>query len=225
MGGEVRLRPAGWRSWALVCGAAPMTLAGSVNAQQRVVQIDIAAGDASVALRELGRQTGANILFAPEVVRGISTVAIRAELPAEEAARRMLAGTSLEIVRDTTGSLLIRAGRRQSARATPDSSDRRSRPPRAPSSFPVRAPDISTKTAILADASALGELLVTATHLSAPVGRVPLSITAFTGRLLERPQTNFTLQTCDFSFTINVGEARSRGFDLQTQHQLLRGVT
>jgi iron complex outermembrane receptor protein len=185
MGGGVGSRRAGRRPTALICGlVAFATLAANhASAQQRPRPIDIPATDASTALRELGRQTGANILFAPDVVRSLATPAIRGELSAEEAARRMLAGSGLEIVRDTTGSLLIRAGRRGPTLAG------EGKPPPRPVLTPPLPPRRSfavDDNPILPSPNELSELLVTATRLSAPVSRIPLSITALTGRSMEQ---------------------------------------
>ena len=183
----MRAKPADRRLTALICGAAAVaTLAVQpAFAQQRPRLVDIPATDASTALRELGRQTGVNVLFAPDVVRGLVTPAIRAELSAEIVARQMLAGSGLEVVRDATGALLVRRVRRSAAPAVQTARERPVRP-RRPETPPPQRPVLARAEALQASPpNDLTELVVTATRLSTPVSRIPLAITAFSARALE----------------------------------------
>lgn len=74
---------------------------------------DIPAGDAAPALRLAAQQAGREIMFLAETVRDTRTAAVKGDLTAEEALRRMLAGTDLQLVQDDkSGALAIaRAGR------------------------------------------------------------------------------------------------------------------
>ena len=98
----------------------------------------------------------------------------------------MLVGSGLEVVRDTTGSLLVRPIR--SAGASPAVADRKA-PARAAAPTPP-APEPRSfrpdRDLELLAPSELSELVVTATRQSIPVSRTPLSITAFTARTMEQ---------------------------------------
>jgi outer membrane receptor for ferric coprogen and ferric-rhodotorulic acid len=61
----------------------------------RKVSVTIDAGNAAVTLAELIRQTGLQILFEADAIRGHNTRAVRGELDAAEALRRMLEGSGL----------------------------------------------------------------------------------------------------------------------------------
>ena len=75
----------------LFCGAAislALLAVTPVSAQEQVASIDIAAQPMASALKELARQSGANVLFAPESVKGLKAPPIQTNATPEEAARR-----------------------------------------------------------------------------------------------------------------------------------------
>src|SRR5262249_38399020 len=61
----------------------------------RVSEVSIEAGSAAVALSELIRQTGLQVLFEADVVLGHTTRAVRGKLGAAEVLRQMLDGSGL----------------------------------------------------------------------------------------------------------------------------------
>lgn len=66
------------------------------------------AGDATVTLRRYSEQSGEQLVFPPDRVRGVQTNAVRGELTARAALERMLAGTELRIIEDPqTGALAV----------------------------------------------------------------------------------------------------------------------
>lgn len=67
------------------------------------------AGDASATLRLFSEQSGEQVVFPVDRVRGVRTNAVEGELPARLALERMLAGTSLRVVEDErSGALAVR---------------------------------------------------------------------------------------------------------------------
>ncbi len=60
------------------------------------------------SLNDVARQTGANILFAPDAVRGIGARALDGAMSAREAVARLITGTDLEVVADGSGGLIVR---------------------------------------------------------------------------------------------------------------------
>lgn len=103
---RARLTP---RKESLGLGAALALLTGSLaSAQQPLVAVNISARPAASALTELAHQTGVNVLFSPQVVHGVQSTPVEAVLSPEAAARALLAGTRLEVVKDATGTLIVR---------------------------------------------------------------------------------------------------------------------
>lgn len=96
--------------WMLVLAIA--TLSAGQN-ERRFYEVP--AGAATVALRRLSEQSGREILFAAEAVRGVQTNAVRGNYTALEAATQMLAGTKLYAVQDgKTGALAVQPVKRPS---------------------------------------------------------------------------------------------------------------
>ena len=85
-----------------------MGAAGVVSAQSSVNAVHIVAQSIDTALRELSRQTNTNILFSPEAVQGLQAPAVDATMTAEEAAKALISGTELEVLKDPTGGLVVR---------------------------------------------------------------------------------------------------------------------
>jgi len=94
----------------------------------QMLEVSIEAGSAAVTLAELIRQTGLQVLFEADAVRGHTTHAISGKLDATEARRRMLADSGLifEFINERT--VAVRAD--ALAQSTGD--------PRSAQPFPVR---------------------------------------------------------------------------------------
>jgi outer membrane receptor protein involved in Fe transport len=70
---------------------------------------DIPAGDAAKTLEQFAAQSGTQLVYPTDRVRGVRTNAVRGALPPVEALERMVAGTSLVVVRDQkSGALVVR---------------------------------------------------------------------------------------------------------------------
>ncbi|HYG28229.1 MAG TPA: STN domain-containing protein, partial [Caulobacteraceae bacterium] len=94
----------------LMCGAAlALAIAATpAMAQAQVASIDIKAQSMDQALKELARQSGVNLLYSAETVKGLNAPAVQAQATPEGAARMLLAGTDLSVMKDSTGALIIR---------------------------------------------------------------------------------------------------------------------
>ncbi len=68
---------------------------------------NVPAGDAAVALRVFAEQSGQEIIYPAESVRGIRTNAVRGELTAREALDRLVAGTALTVNASRSGALAV----------------------------------------------------------------------------------------------------------------------
>jgi iron complex outermembrane receptor protein len=69
--------------------------------------VNIPAGDLSTALTMLAKQSGADLVYRPDQVKGLKTQGVSGSLSAEEALAKLLAGTPLTVNIDSTGAMLI----------------------------------------------------------------------------------------------------------------------
>lgn len=83
----------------VVMGASTLAWAGEVH---------VPAQTLAQSLKDIAHQTGANILFAPEAVRGHLSGPVDGTMSAQEAVARLIAGTGLQVVPDGSGGLIVR---------------------------------------------------------------------------------------------------------------------
>jgi len=81
------------------------SLAGAAEAVKR--SFDVPAGDALVSLRIFAEQSGQEIVYPGDVVRGTRTNAIKGEFAARDALDRMLGGTELGAAQSRNGILAV----------------------------------------------------------------------------------------------------------------------
>lgn len=88
---------------ALACSAslAAWAQAGTTS------RVDVPAGDLATAVETLRRQTGGEILFRADQLRGVRTAGVRGELDPAEALDRVLEGTGFSTERDPSGAVFI----------------------------------------------------------------------------------------------------------------------
>jgi hypothetical protein len=91
---------------ALVAIVPTHSLAAQPSAKA-VMAIDIKAQSLGNALTEVARQTGAEIIFRPEVVRGKRAPALRGPFSAQNAVDRLLAGSGLVVRTTPQGALIV----------------------------------------------------------------------------------------------------------------------
>lgn len=102
MGNDGRLR----RMLAGSAAVGVLLTAGAAFGQ--AVAVDVQAQPLDKALRELGKETGTNILFSPKAVAGRRAGAVVGRYTPIEAARRMAGSAGLEVVEDGSGALIVR---------------------------------------------------------------------------------------------------------------------
>jgi outer membrane receptor protein involved in Fe transport len=90
---------------ALAGGACAMILASAAVAQSR--DFNIPAGDLKAALDAYAKQTGAQLVYRTDDVRGSGTTGAHGKLEAEAALRKILGGTGLTVRRDRSGAIAI----------------------------------------------------------------------------------------------------------------------
>jgi iron complex outermembrane receptor protein len=90
---------------ALAGGVCALVMAGAAMAQVR--SFDIPEGDLKAALDTFARQTGVQLVYRVDDVRGAATAGAHGSLERDEALRRILAGTGLSVRRDRSGAIAI----------------------------------------------------------------------------------------------------------------------
>jgi len=220
--------------------AAPMA-----QAQAKAV-FDLPAQPLADSLRAVGSQTNVNLLFDPPLVAGKKAPALKAEVTADEALTRLLAGTGIkhEFLNETTivlakagavGSKSSREGVSPSAASGEPGKDDPKEGNKSPDSFRVaqvdqgkgsQSPAVANQTANSPENSnglsvGLSEIIVTAQKKSERLQDVPVPVTAIDGAVLA--STN-QVRVQDF-FSSVPGLSVSPVPGLGTSQVAIRGVT
>src|ERR1700755_650232 len=82
--------------------------------------INIPAQELSTALQQLSRQSGTDLIYRPEQVRGLKAHGAVGEFSTRQALARMLQGTDLAVSEDPSGALLIASALDSSASVSQD---------------------------------------------------------------------------------------------------------
>ena len=158
-----------------LAGAVALALALSFAAQAQDLSFDIPAGDLGTALTAYSKQTGQQVVFKIDDLKGKTTPGVHGAMSPEQALTALLTGTGLKVNKDPSGAIAV---------------------------FPAEAGagDASTKTAgddqkleeVIVTATAISSIYVTsrsATRLDADPMNLPLSISAVQGDLMKMQQS------------------------------------
>ena len=152
-------------------------------AQAQAVSLDLPAQPLALSLRAVGSQTSTNVLFDPPLVEGVNAPGVAGQFTAEEAFRKLLAGTGLKYrFLDEKTVMVISASeapvkptaRCQGARCIEAGAER----------WLAGAGQSDASAAETSDAQTpqLEEIVVTATKHEERLQDVPIAITALTSR-------------------------------------------
>lgn len=119
--------------FAAICSA---SLAANAMADGVKHLVKIPAGDLTTALELLIKQSGSDIVYRPEQVRGLRTKGASGDLSTEEALVLLLQGTALASSTDPSGAVLIAAPLPSSKSPSPDPQPTAPPPSSGPSSAP-----------------------------------------------------------------------------------------
>lgn len=99
-----------FRKWALSSCAVLSLICNVSVAQEAMKTIYIPAQDLSEALAEFGHQTGTEIAFTSDAVKGFSSNAISGEMSVDEALNLLLANTQLHFVKTKDNVVYVKSG-------------------------------------------------------------------------------------------------------------------
>lgn len=107
---DTRRPAAGWRLLALCFTLLPALAFGqtatSASQEGAKKSYSLPAGDAAATLKQFVEQSGEQIVYVVDSVRGVQTKAVSGQLSAREALDQMLAGTPLVVVKDNGSAAL-----------------------------------------------------------------------------------------------------------------------
>lgn len=152
----------------LAAGAACAALMLATTASAQVRSFNVPSDDAVRAIPEFARQADVQIIAPAAQLRGVRTPALHGSLDARQALRTLLAGTGLEVAKDTGQVITLR----------------RAGGPPAASAAPVR--DAEAQGDADVEASQVAELVVTAQRREESLMDVPISLTALGAGAIEK---------------------------------------
>lgn len=161
---------------------------------------DLPAGDAGSTLKQFVDQSGEEVVYPGDTVRGVKTNPVKGEFTAREALDRMVAGTELTVLQDErTGALSVkRAGDSNGMGAAPRASGYSNQnPDPAAAAGPISGsaagePPPADDTVMLTpfevngtgDRGYVAGNAVSATRINTGINDLPFSITAFTPQFI-----------------------------------------
>ena len=183
----------------LICSAAAAALACSQPAHAADRPLTIAPQPLASALRQVGRDSGVDVLFTPEAVRDLRSAGVSDAPNAKTAVEILLRGTNLEVIAGAKGALVVR--------------------PKAAAAASGNGPPLGGADAA-PGGEQVSELIVTANKRDERLRDVPSAVTALTGADLRRTQAkrleDYATKVPGLNF-ISSGEG--------TTQLILRGIT
>ncbi|NML91832.1 TonB-dependent receptor [Sphingobium sp. TB-6] len=168
-------------SFAVYLGSAAVCGFTSVPADARTANVKLGTQPLDQALRSVARQTGTNILFTPESVRGLQASALEGTLSGPAAVTRLLRRSGLSFVTNSDDTILIRP--------ISDAGPAALRTQKAVAPLNARTQsdsqiDGKSATPVQSTEGGLEEIVVTATRREERLQSVPTAVTAVTSKLI-----------------------------------------
>jgi iron complex outermembrane receptor protein len=225
-----------------------MLSAGAYAIADAPKQVNIPAGELSVALLKLSKHYGAELVYRPEQVYGLKTRGAHGSLTTEQAVTQLLQGTLLELRTDSSGAMLIAppidgtvqgTNSSQAPNATRDASDDSKETGKKNSSQDFRVAQVdqgtnSQSSSVGSNPSAtkespsigLEEIVVTAQKRAENLRDVPASISALTydeitAQHIESTD-DLTRAVPGISFSPNTGNGA--GVGVGSENLMIRGI-
>jgi iron complex outermembrane receptor protein len=165
--------------------AALALLSGTPALADNARPVDVPGGDLIAALQLLEKQSGVELIYRPELLKGLRTDGVKGVMMPEEAVTQLLKGTNLKIRSDKSGVLLITGPDRSPAPSPQQSAPRDTPIPRARDSPPNQRATLTDE-----DSTLLEEIVVTAQKRVQRLQDTPVPVTALdTTELIAHSQT------------------------------------
>ena len=192
------------------CALGMLAAVGAATAQVR--DFDIPQGDLKSALDAYAQQTGLQIIYRSEDVRGVTTAGVHGALDAADALKNLLAKTGFRVVRESNGAIAIVKGAPRNARTV--GKDR--------TSAADRSGNAKTLDTVTVTATAEG---YAATRVPTELREIPQSVSVISQELLQQ-QNDFNLADAlnwTTGITVRSGGTKnaffySRGFEVGGYH-------
>lgn len=196
---KVDRRRAG-RHASILAGAVALALSFVAFAQD--LTFDIRAGDLKATLEAYAKQTGQQLVYQPDDIKGKTSPGVHGEMTAEQALKALLAGTGLKVSRDSSGAIAIFPAEALAGAASSE-----------------KAGDGEKLEEIIVTATEVSQIYVTsrsATRLDTDPMKLPLSISAVQGNLLRDQQARTLTDALNNVAGLDVSgrdEVTTRGFE------------
>lgn len=149
----------------LAASACALAIAGAAFAQP-VAHYDIPQGELSAALQAYARQSGQQIIYRLEDVRGVQGKRVSGSLTPLQALEQMIDGASLEVRRDTSGAYVVRRASRVPAVAPrPVGASLTSISTAGVQALPTRTAPVEPE---LSDPVSVAEIVITGSRIARP---------------------------------------------------------
>jgi len=156
----------------MIVGLATAGINASALAQTK--SIDIPAGDLRTALETFIRESGVQLIYSIDEVKGVRSRAVHGELLPEDALRQLLKGTQFTIHQDASGGIVVsKPSMRTSATA-----------PAARDSSPVVPDALESPNRAMQSTPQLEEIVVTAEKRAERLQDVPVPVTSVSANVL-----------------------------------------
>ncbi|MDP3073026.1 MAG: TonB-dependent receptor plug domain-containing protein [Opitutaceae bacterium] len=206
-----------------------LTFASPAAEQPAKRAYDVPAGDAAVSLRLFSEQSGQEIIYPAENVKGVKTNALKGEFTPREAINRLIAGTPLTVASSKNGAIAVNranAPKAQGGAPTTASSDlpadskggapanrAAATPERGDREVPKARPSASDDTPLVLspftitaseDRGYLATSTLAGSRLNTELRDTPAAISVFTKQFLDDIGVTDVIQA--MSYTLNGGQ-------------------
>lgn len=184
--------------------AAAVAVFMAVTAFAQNLSFDIPAGDLQVVLDAYIKQTGQDVLYRSDYLKGQRSKGVKGEMSAEQALSAILAGTNLQLRRDESGAVVVFPDEAVAGGASKG----------------IAGTDRELEEVIVT-ATAISQISLetrTATRLGADPMLIPLSVSSVQAGLLRQQQVRDLTEVLDNVSGITVtqeGTAYARGFEVE----------
>ncbi|HRE82442.1 MAG TPA: TonB-dependent receptor, partial [Opitutaceae bacterium] len=168
----------------------------SQAADEQKKRFDLPADTAERSLKKFSQQSGVEVVFVSTLTDGIRANLVKGEFTPQEAGRRLLAGTSLVLVRDEQSAIysVARRATPSPAAPSPGPAQKNSLPRNAPSPAAVPSPNTAAESPLVLsefrvdssrDRGYLAANATSGTRLNTPIKELPMHLEVITRDFID----------------------------------------